>query len=271
MDEEVFELAKENDLSNVKEENTPMSDLTQNNIQISFDSTLKDTNLSNLAINFTELTIDSLLNNGLIKDLPIVGTLVNLSKIGANIQDKLFLKKILSFLNGLKDVPVEDRKKMIKDIDDSKKYRIKVGEKLLYIIDKSSDYEMSELLGVIFKYYIEGNITYDEFLKVSSVLNNLTINDFKWFVEKGQSYHFDLDAISDLIGSGLFDLHYEQIDVRVEDEDDHKILMERYASKYKTNIDGGGIDANVSRSGEIILEVFCLTYKNSGTIRKYRK
>lgn len=233
----------------------------QNNIQVSFDLTLTDSNLENINIDVAEIAIDSVLSDGLLKDLPIVGTLVSLSKLGANIHDKLFLKKILSFLYGLKDVSAEDRSKIIKEIDESKKYRIKVGEKLLYIIDKCDDYEISELVSVVFKYFIEGNISYKEFLKASIVLNNLTINDFKWFIEKGQSYHFDLDDINDLIGSGLFDLHYEQIDVRVEDQDDRKILMERYASKYKTEIEGGGIDANVSRSGEIILEIFCPAYQ----------
>ncbi len=239
----------------------------QNNIQDSFDLTLMSSDLQNLSINVSEIIIDSLIKDRLLKDIPIVSTLANLVKIGANIHDKLFLKKILTFLNSLKDISVEDRNKMIRNIDDSKQYRIKVGEKLLYIIDRSEDYEISELAGLVFKYFIEGKIKYIEFLKTSTILNNLTISDFKRFIKMERFYHIDLDNVGDLIGTGLFDLHYEQVDVRVEDQDDHRILLEKYGSKYKTQVEGGGVDADVSRSGEILLEIFSPIYKKPRSIK----
>lgn len=47
------------------------------------------------------------------------------------------------------------RQKMISDIDSSQKYKIQVGEKLLYIIDKCDDYTKSGIVSLIFKAYIE--------------------------------------------------------------------------------------------------------------------
>lgn len=235
------------------------------NIQESFNLTLTDSNLQNLSQDIVEVAIDSILNDGLLKDLPIVRTLVNLNKIGANIQDKLFTKKILSFLSGLKDISAKDRNKIIKEIDESKKYRIKVGEKLLYILDKCNDYEISELVSKVFKYFIEGKINYDEFQKTSIILSNINIKDFNWFITNNKKY-YDLDDVGDMINIGLFELHYEPISVNVENETDYKVLREANGPKYKSDVDGG-VSVNLSRSGEIILEIFCPSYKKPNLLK----
>jgi len=76
-------------------------------IQDSFDLTLKNSNLQNIVSDFAELSVDSILQEGVLKDIPIVSTLISLTKVGISINDKLFLKKILYFINNIKDVPVE--------------------------------------------------------------------------------------------------------------------------------------------------------------------
>lgn len=229
----------------------------QTNIQSSFDATLKDADLHNVVIDISEVGIDLLFDDGVLRDLPIVGTLVGLAKFGANVRDRLFLKKVLTFLLQLKDVTAEQRKKMVDDIDGSKNYRVRVGEKLLYVIDACNDYEISELVGTLFKAYLEGKISYDSFLKASAVLQKMGRDDFDWFIRNGYKYHLDLDDIGDQISSGLFELHYEQIDVRIEDETDHKRLMD--GKKYSTDVDGG-VSVHLTTAGEAILEVFCPEY-----------
>jgi hypothetical protein len=235
--------------------------MQKDTIESSFETTLKDSNLQSVAINISEIGIDAVLNDGLLKVLPVVGTISSFLKFGANIKDRLFLKKILSFLGPLRDIKAEQRKRMIDAIDDSKKYRIKVGEKLLYIIDSCEDYEISELISIAFRYYLNGNITYEEFLKVSSTLKDMNKTDFNWFIKDRESHYFDLNNVGDLISSGLFELYYDQLDVQVRDQDDYKVLRDNPDRKYKTEVDGGGVSVQLSRAGEIILEIFCSTYK----------
>lgn len=239
--------------------------MEKDNIQNSFNTTLTDSNLENLGIDISELAIDSVLQDGLLKDIPIVGTIINLSKFGANVHDRLFLKKLLSFLNKLESVPSDKRKELIKNIESSKKYRMKVGEKLLYIIDTCEDYEISELVGLLFKAFTEERVSYDDFLKGASVLKKLSMSDFKWFIKERKSHYFDLDDVGDLISSGLFELHYEQVSVQVEDETDSKTLMEG-GKKYKSDVDGG-VSVYLSRAGEVILEIFCPSYIKPKTIK----
>src|SRR3989338_5090892 len=106
-----------------------MEQAYEQKIQVSFDTTLKDTDLENLSIDMAELAIDSVLDDGILRDVPIVSTFVGLAKFGANVHDKLFLKKILTFLTRLNGVPAEKRRRMVNDTDSSKEHKVKVGEK----------------------------------------------------------------------------------------------------------------------------------------------
>ena len=89
-----------------------------------FEDTILNSDLSSVMANISESIIDSM------TDLPIV----SLIRTTGDIRDYLFLKKILSFLNGIKDIKSSTRKRMIAKIEKSEDYRHKVGEKLLYII-----------------------------------------------------------------------------------------------------------------------------------------
>jgi len=235
------------------------------NIQSSFDETIKDSNLENLAVNLAEVTIDNLINEGVLRDIPIISTLIGMARTGANIHDKLFLKKIVYFLNNLKDTTIENRKIMIEQIDNSLNYRIKVGEKLLYIIDACNDYENSELAAHLFKAFIDEKITYGEFLDSSNVVTKITSQDFQWFLQNGQKY-MQIEDIGGLLGSGLFNLYYEPIDVKVDKETDHDILS-MSGIEYKTDVYGGAMHVSVSRIGEIILEIFAPNHTKKARIK----
>ncbi|MEX0596004.1 MAG: hypothetical protein WD512_05835 [Candidatus Paceibacterota bacterium] len=248
----------------------------RNNLNNSFEKTLKDSNLQSLVSNSAEILIDNVLKDGLLKEVPVVSTITGFMKLGANIQDRLFLKKIISFLQSLSKVPTETRKDMIEKIDESERYRVRVGEKLLYIIDKSDDYEISELISKVFKYFLEENITYDDFLKTAVVINNLTIPDFNWFTKERDSYYFDLSNVGDMISTGLFELYYEDIQVSLFENgtneyerikfNNRKNDFKRGNKQYETEVDGG-VSVYLSRAGEIILEVFCPNYEKKKKIK----
>lgn len=225
-------------------------------IENGFTTTLKDADLGSLVVDISEVAVDGLLEDGFLKDLPIVGSLVSLYKAGASIQDRLFLKKIISFLACFNDVPSEKRKRMIEQIDSSGKFRIKVGEKLLYILDSCADHEIAERISRLFRYFIEEHITYEEFLMTEPVLRNLSNADFYDFISDKPFYLYN--EPNDLLHTGLYDFQNEPVDVNVDDETDKKSLLEG-ANKYNVETQGG-VFTSLSRKGEIILEIFSTGY-----------
>ena len=190
-----------------------------NKISNSFEETLKDSNLQNVAIGLTETFADSILEDGLLKDIPIVGTIVGLGKTSIKITDFLFLKKVISFLAELETISIEDRKKMISKIDSSKKFRVKVGEKLLYIIDKCDDHENAQYISKLFAGYINREIDYPDFLRASKVIERIYIGDLIKFI-KDERIVLQPNELIDYEGTGLYETYTEPISVK--DQDDWK-------------------------------------------------
>lgn len=149
----------------------------------SFSKTIKDSDLSSIAKNGMEIGIDSVINNELLKEIPIVNTLVSLIKTAYSINTYLFLKKIISFLNGISSISTERRNTMISKIDKSSKYKTKVGEKLLFILDKSDDTEKASLIAKAFFSFLKNTIDYSDFIKIAHIINNIFIEDFYHFIK----------------------------------------------------------------------------------------
>lgn len=245
-------------------------------IEETFDLALRDANLQDVAVDASELAVDSLLDEGLLKDVPIVGTLVKVVSASSTIADKLFLKKLLTFLFHLQEIPPDERAKIIAKIDESKAYRTKVGEKLLYIVDACADHETAGLVSKVFKHFLQGKIDYGQFLKTASVLQRLNITDFNWLVREEGHRYFDLSNTGDLMHTGLFDLYYHDVKVDIVDKFDDGIvpresrieaaLEHEKKMPYEARVDGG-MDVNLSDAGEIIMEVFNPSYER----RKHSK
>ena len=64
-----------------------------------FETTLFDPTLSDACIDMAELGIDSLLDEGVFKSIPIVSVLVGLGKAAQNIHDRNLLKQTIKFIN----------------------------------------------------------------------------------------------------------------------------------------------------------------------------
>lgn len=174
----------------------------------SLNETLQESELCNIVNNAAEILIDSVIDDGLLKEIPIVKTLVGLIKTTTNISSILLLKKIIIFLDGIKNIPQNKRYKMIAEINNSPKYRIKVGEKLLYIINHCDDHDKASLISELFKAFLSEEIEYDDFLQGSSILNSIYINDLNLFLSLDENKLSVEDAMQ-FVGFGLYNVFFE--------------------------------------------------------------
>jgi hypothetical protein len=194
-----------------------MSEL--NNLSKSLEHTLKNSDLQNVTIELAEVFTDSLMEDGIAKDIPIIGTVIGLGRTGIRMKEMIFLKKIISFISKLKDISITKRHEMIDKIDTSGKFRTRVGEKLLYIIDKCEDHEKSQLIAILFSAFLSEKISYEEFLRASHIVDQVMLEDLKRFVTCGwekeddwilrfedREGHLTLDEAGNIATSGLVEL-----------------------------------------------------------------
>ncbi len=169
--------------------------------------TIKDDNFQGVIADLSETGLDAVLKEGVLRDLPFIGSIVGLAKAGVSVRDVLFMKKIQAFLYQLKNTNVEDRRKEIEKIDNDPSYKTKVGEKLLHIIDKCDDAEKAGYSGRLFRYYIDGKIDYENCLRAIKCIELTFLPDLKWFIET-EYKTWDIADAGDLVGSGLMSVVY---------------------------------------------------------------
>jgi len=132
-------------------------------------------NFSDLA----ELGIDSILNDGLLKDIPIVGTLLGITKIGQNLHDRNLLRQTLQFIYDFNNGDIDreklnDYKERIES--DGKKAEQELGRVLL-ILNSTLEQQKATLLANLFRSYVNGKIDWSEFCEFSEIVRMLFLGD----------------------------------------------------------------------------------------------
>lgn len=97
----------------------------EKSLAISMEQTIEYGNLAFVG-DIGELMIDAALNDGVLKDIPILGTIVGVGKCLKNVYDTLFVKKLIEFLVPIKGVSPEDRAEAIRKWEDDANYQGKV-------------------------------------------------------------------------------------------------------------------------------------------------
>lgn len=139
-------------------------------IGISLDETLRNSNLKDFAKEIGEITIDSILKDGFVRDIPIINTISSFLDVGFRIKERIFAKKIIKFLSQLEDTTSSERGEVIKEIESKQSYGSKVGESLILIIEKMDDLEKPTIMGNLFLSLIKREIDYETFLRLSTTL-----------------------------------------------------------------------------------------------------
>jgi hypothetical protein len=76
---------------------------TQNNLTDSVSNEIVSTTID-LGIEYSELTLDDFLADGILKEIPIIKTIYSVGKLGLGIKERFFVKKILVFLKELHSI-----------------------------------------------------------------------------------------------------------------------------------------------------------------------
>lgn len=220
-------------------------------LTISVEETLKNSDLRQVSLELSEVVFDSFLDEGIFREIPVIGTLVGVGKAGVSIRDRLFIKKLVSFLSGISDIDSEERSSVITEIESSEKYKTKVGEKLLYIIDQCDDNEKARYVACFFARFLKREITYGDFLKASSIVEKIFIDDLSYFVRSTWE-HEELENISNLLHTGLVEL--ASPDILVEDQ-------EKPYSSQKYVVRGSQLSVYISDIGKLIRDTLSREFR----------
>lgn len=145
-------------------------------LSYSLTETIKSSELTKVSGELVEVGIDSIIKEGLLKDIPVINVLSGIWKTGVAIRDYRFSNKLLLFLHESSKLPLEKRLKLIEDLEDST-FQKEAGEKLIAIIDNLETSSKAILIGKLLNLFGQEVITKDEFWRVSFIIEKLPTID----------------------------------------------------------------------------------------------
>lgn len=146
-------------------------------INESFLTTVSTSDLTKVTLDLTEVAFDSILEDGVLKDVPVISSLIGIYKGVVTMREQLFAKKVIKFLTSLSTVSIEEREQMFIKLEKNGEKRQKVGEAILLTLEQLDDFNKATLLGTLMKSLSKSIIEYDDFLRFSSILNRSFIQD----------------------------------------------------------------------------------------------
>ena len=135
--------------------------------------------LTSVAADWGEVVIDSVLNDGVVKDIPILGSLINLYKSGVNIKEHIFYKKIEGLINNISSITEEELSSFNSQFDTDSDFRVRVAEHLTIIIDRLDDLEKTKYLAKAFSAFIKRKIDFEQFRRIARAIERCMIEDLK--------------------------------------------------------------------------------------------
>ena len=129
--------------------------------------------------NYIEIIVDKILEDGLLKDIPLVNTMVSIYEIPHTISDALLFSKIEKFLLELENVSEKEKRKIVEKLDKEPKHKQKIGKYIIEIFNKIDDEHKAVLIAEVFKAYGKNKIDYEMFYRLNKLIQEIAVIDIE--------------------------------------------------------------------------------------------
>lgn len=153
-----------------------------------FKQSIFNTNLTGLVASIAEVGIDSILSDGILKDLPFFNLLLGASHTMKNVQERNLLKNTALFLDGFNSKKIDELiiHKYREKLNDERIAEQELG-RVLILLNQYVDNMKSNILGRLFKDYVDQKYTWEKFCELSDVLSRLFLNDVSYLFQIANS------------------------------------------------------------------------------------
>ena len=205
------------------------------------------------ALDYAEIGLDAFVSDEILKEIPIVKTVVGVVKSGLKVKEIIFAKKILTFLKEFHSgkLPKKKFEKFKKEFTTDEKYRAKVMEQIMVFNDTFLQIEKSKVFANLFAAHLNEAYGWDDFVNLSLCLNQLNMYGVSLFDDMAEfknpfygSLHDDVQNRHPLlINSGTISIWGNHLDITV-----YGLYMYHYGIKGKVDEDiRGTYPAIISR------------------------
>ena len=131
-------------------------------------------------MNIGEVLLDTVFEDGVLKEIPIIGTIIGIAKASVAIHERQLAKNAYAFIKGLQEgsVPPERLDEYKQKLEDPKIAERELGYVLL-LLDREIYAEKSVILGRMYAAVVDQRITWEQFQELSEALDRMFMVDFQ--------------------------------------------------------------------------------------------
>jgi hypothetical protein len=135
-----------------------------------------------IAPDYAEMALDVLTESPLVKEIPVVKSVIAAYKTGMAIREGHFVKKLLMFLKEFHADSTENEKirEYREQIEKDSAFRGRVTEHLLVILDRFVTAEKAQVLAYLFRAHVRGDVLWEDFVSLSIVLDALQPHSYRF-------------------------------------------------------------------------------------------
>jgi len=185
--------------------------------------------LEDVAVDLGEIELDVYLDDGLLKEIPIIKSVIACRKTWEAIHDRLFLRKVIAFMSSCPKFTETEIQTFVTDHWRGES-ATRLGNTLVLLLDRLDDLDKPTMLAKVFAAFVTKHINYDAFRRLSSGIDFSSIQDLG-------------ELVSGNVGSAEFAEPYP-----------HGLVRSGFAELHVKNVTfggGGETEAKISKLGEL--------------------
>ena len=140
-----------------------------------------------------EVGLDAVMDDGVLKEIPLLSTVAGLYKIGHTIKERHTIKQLALFVTELNKGCVDKNKtnRILEKLNGNQQQSKQEIEYILVVLDSYLEYEKPKMLAKLYMAYLEQRIGWTEFLMYAAILRTLLPQDVRIL----QSHDFNAGAL----------------------------------------------------------------------------
>lgn len=140
---------------------------------------LKSDSTIDIGKEYLEIGVDTLLESGALKDIPIVNTVAGIFKVVDSVRDQLLASKLLRFLIQFSEVSQNERIAMAEKLNEDGKFAGRAGAAVIEILDRMESDKKPELAAKCFAAYARNEIPFEELRRILLALERVPSFDIE--------------------------------------------------------------------------------------------
>lgn len=182
--------------------------MEDNNLSLALRNSISE-EATNALTEIAEIGLDSVLDDGLLKDIPVISTAFSLYKIGRSIKERHYVKKLAQFVCALNNGAVgeESREYYKRKLEGNDVQRNQELECIMVLIDRYISYDKPDMLAKLYLAYLREDILWQEFAMYAEAIDRFLPGDCAMLCSEADKFvsrrNVGVESILRLISLGL--------------------------------------------------------------------